>query len=191
MIHSVIIAKIVEELNAALITAAMDIADPEDPEKTIPDPAKAGFVGPGPLQGDPDPDVARISVTVHENDPDALIGGGIGSKKIWDDEPIDEEMGSGKIVTTWSRKFTVKARCLLEGTHENLDTARKIASTVRSRIEKCLREISFSGVATEDEYVSQGINTFNRRGETIQSGGPPDAYDFHIKFMFELWTTEI
>ena len=96
--------------------------------------AIAGVVMAGPLQGNPDPDVARISVTVHENDPDQMTGAA--PARMWQDEPLSVEIGSGRAITTWSRKFTVKARCLLEGTREDLDTARQIASTVRSRIEK-------------------------------------------------------
>ena len=141
----------------------------------------------GPLQGDPDPDVARISVTVHENDPDQLTG--TFPARAWQDEPLSVEIGSGKAITTWSRKFTVKARCLLESTQEDLETSRQIASTVRLRIEKCLSAIDFADVETDDEEVTYGIASYARRGETLQSGGP-GAYDFHVKFKFDLWTTE-
>lgn len=178
-IHQVIMDRIQYELNRDLI-------------ETIPlgDTARCGIVICGPLQGDPDPDVARISITIFENDPDISLGGGMGAAKIWDDEPIAMEIGSGHAITTWSRKFVVKARLLLEGTHEDLDAARQITSIVRSRIEKSLAAIDFTGVETSDEYASTGIVSYMRRGETLQSGGPPDAYDFHIKFKFDVWTTE-
>ena len=177
-IHEEILTKIVGALQVCLI----DGIDPTDA-------ARAGVVMTGPLQGDPDPDIARISITVHENDPDQLLGGA-GLSRPWQDEPISVEIGSGRAITTWSRKFVVKARCLLEGSHEDLEQARAIASTLRSRIEKCLSAIDFAGVETDDEEVTYGIVSFARRGETLQSGGPPDAYDFHIKFKFDLWTTE-
>jgi hypothetical protein len=177
-IHQVVMDKLVAELQRVMIDDLI-----ED------DPTRAGKIMLGPLQGNPDPDVARISITVHENDPDYIVGGS-GPAKIWDDEPIEQEMGAGHITTTWSRKFSVKARCLLESSREELVPARVIASVVRSRIEKCIREIDFAGVETSDEYVSMGAVSENRRGETLQSGGPPDAYDFHIKIKFEIWTTE-
>ena len=163
-------------------TALIDDIDPADN-------VRAGVVMAGPLQGNPDPDIARISVTVSENDPDQLLGGA-GFSRPWQDEPISVEIGSGHAITTWSRKFSVKARALLEGSREDLETGRQIASTLRSRIEKCLSAIDFSDVMTDDEEVTYGIVSFARRGETLQSGGPPDAYDFHIKFKFDLWTTE-
>jgi hypothetical protein len=177
-IHQVIIDKLTASLQADLIDSI-----------PLDDVARAGVVVNGPLQGNPDPDVARISITVHENDPDAENAGS-GLSNLWEDEPVELEMGSGEIMTTWSRKFSVKARCLLEGSREDLTQARQIASTVRSRIEKCLKQIDFAGVETSDEYVSMGIVSERRKGSTLQSGGPPDAYDFHIKIKFDIWTTE-
>ena len=45
-------------------------------------------------------------------------------------------------------------------------------------------------VASADEYVSRGVLSENIRAQVVQAGGPPDAYDFHIKIRFEVLTTE-
>jgi hypothetical protein len=172
-IHNLIMQKLQSELQTALITNI-----PTD------DPAIAGVVKIGPLQGDPDPDVARISVTIHENDPDKLVNA---QPSQWEDE-IDETECGGSV--TWRRRFTIKARCLLVLTQENEADARSIASTIRSRIEKTLFNINFSGVVdTDGEYVSQGVYGENLKGDMVQGGGPPDAYDYHVSVRFEVLTT--
>lgn len=156
------------------------------------DTARAGVVMQGPLQGNPDPDQARISVTVHENDPDNFYGktgtGAMGGE--WNDEVAETECGGGVI---WSRKFTVKARCLYVNTGEGLDAARVIASTVRQRIENALLSTSWGGVfdAESSEFVSRGVLGTSLRAEMIQAGGPPDAYDYHIKVRFEVQTSVV
>lgn len=173
MIHYAIMEKVRSELETELARPSTD-------------PTRIGIVMLGPLQGDPDPDVARVSITVHENDPDQL-GQTMPSatREAWDDEVSELEIGG---VITWSRKFTVRARCLLEQTREDLTHARQIASSVRSRIEKALLGIDFSGVQSDGEYVSRGVFGENIHGEVIQSGGP-EAYDFLIKVRFEVLTT--
>jgi len=176
-IHAEIIQAVVSGLNTALITQI----DPTDP-------ALAGVVTTGPLQGNPDPDVARISVTVHENDPDAVYGSPSGSGGSWNDVIEETECGGG---ITWRRRFTVKARCLLVNTAEDLSATRSIASTLRHRIESALLGMSFSAVsdAQTGEYVSRGIFGDALSGEMVQAGGPPDAYDYHIKVKFEVFTS--
>jgi len=178
MIHDAVLHKIYTCLQKSCIDDLL-----------ITDPTRAGVIMIGPLQGNPDPDVARISITIHENDPDRSMGG-VARTRIWQDEVINMEMGDGHGCATWSRKFSVKARCLLESSREEIAAARDISSTVRSRIEKTLRDIDFAGVETAAEYVSQGIMTYLLKSETLQSGGPPDAFDFHSKIKFEIWTTE-
>jgi len=157
------------------------------------DEARVGIVKQGDLQGEPDPDTARISVTLHENDPDRFISGAVtGMKDDWSDTVEWVEIGGS---TTYRRKFTVKARCLLEQTKENLNEARLIASKVRTRIEHALPMMSFDGVEVTDpyagysEFVSRGIISEDLMGEMIQSGGPPDSYDYFIKFRFDVLTT--
>jgi hypothetical protein len=178
MIHDAVLTHLQTELAHRLITLVA-----ED------DPARAGVVKIGPLQGDPDPDVARISVELYENDPDDEIkGSGVSTTgNEWKDSVEDIECG-GSI--TWNRRFTIKARCLLETTQEDLAAARRIASTVRSRIEKALLQTTFSGVHSEDEYVARGPFSQDIAGEMYQSGGPPDAYDFGLKIRFSLLTTQ-
>ena len=56
------------QARSSLQTALIDDIDPADN-------VRAGVVMAGPLQGNPIPDIARISVTVSENDPDQLLGG--------------------------------------------------------------------------------------------------------------------
>ena len=174
MIHDLIMTKVQAVLQAALIDNVVGVS------------TRAGIVMQGPLQGNPDPDVARISVTVHENDPDQLgYNLPTSTREPWDDTVEEVEIGG---VITWSRKFTVRARCLLEQSREGLSDARQITSTVRSRIEKALLGINFVDVHSDNEYVSRGVFGEKIRGEVIQSGGP-DAYDFLIKVRFEVWTT--
>lgn len=176
-IHNEVLKKLKTELQKALID---DIA--------LDDPARAGVVMIGPLQGNPDPDVARISVTLHENDPEAMLGKEVGgNRSSWDDEVEEIEVGG---CITWKRRFTVKARCLLEQSRETLDDARDITSTIRSRIEVALLKLKFAGVASPTEYVSMGVYSENITGEMVQSGGP-DAYDFHVKIRFEILTTTV
>lgn len=179
MIHDEILRTVETALNTALITTP-----------GTSDVAAAGIVKLGNLQGEPDPDNARISVTLHENDPDRFISGAVtGLKDDWSDKVEFVEIGGA---TTWTRKFTVKARCLLEQSKEELTEAREIASTVRSRLEHALAGISFDGVSyTGDyyEYVSRGIISEALQGEMLQAGGPPDSYDYFIKFRFDVLTT--
>lgn len=178
MIHATLINFLREQLEKSLVT---DIP--------VNSSTRIGVVKLGPLQGDPDPDVARISVEVYYNDPDqTLRGSGMGAApEAWDDQVEEIEVGG---CITWKRRFTVKARCLLEQSREALGDAHQIASTVRSRLEKALLFMDFSAVGTDEEYVARGITSDALRGEMIQAGGPPDSYDFHIKVRFDILTTE-
>jgi hypothetical protein len=179
MIHKVIMDKVEAVLRKRMVTdiSSADLAIP-------------GAIVQGPLQGNPDPDVARISITINENDPDKITGGDLGSNSFegFEDQVVEVECG-GSI--TWVRYFTIKARCLLEGSRENLVVARQIASTVRSRIERTLLGIDFTGITSDNEYISRGILSNEMHGEMLQSGGPPDAYDFHIRVIFSVLTTMI
>jgi len=177
MIHDVILDHLQENLEDALITSA-----------PLDDKARAGIVKIGPLQGDPDPDVAVISVTLHENDPDTVYGGKSMSAKTWLDEVYEVECG-GSI--TWRRRFTVKVRCLFTNKQYDLHTARLVASTVRSRIETKLLTTDWNEIVDEEtnEYISRGVFSDNIESEQVQSGGPPDQYDFQVKIRFELLTT--
>lgn len=175
-IHATVLEYVQAQLQAALITA-------------IPngDPTKVGAVKIGHLQGDPAPDEARISVTIHESDPDRFIKGALTSMTgEWNDEVVEVEVGG---TVTTERKFTVKGRCLFEGTREDLDTARSITSIVRDRIEQVLLRLAFSGVVSGAEFVSRGPLAEDFASEQLQAGGPPDAYDYHFKIRFSIWTT--
>jgi len=176
MIHDEILNTVKDALTVALITTPGSSDD-----------AVAGVVKLGDLQGNPDPDNARISVTLHENDPDRFISGALtGMKDDWSDEVDFVEIGGA---TTWKRKFTVIARCLLEQTKEGLDDTREIASTLRSRLEHALYDIDFSEVSYDNENVARGIVSEALKGEMLQSGGPPDSYDYFIKYRFDVLTT--
>jgi hypothetical protein len=154
------------------------------------DDAIPGAIKLGPLQGDPDPDVARISVELYENDPDQEIkGSGISAgDRIWKDEIEEIEIGG---CITWRRRFTVKVRVLLESTREDLENARRVASTVRSRVEKSILGMRFANVASQGEFVTMGPLSDSLISEMLQAGGPPDAYDFFIKVKFEVLTTQL
>jgi hypothetical protein len=178
--HDLILLHVQSALQKSLI---------DDPKVTDDkDPAIAGVIKLGPLQGDPTPDDARISVTLHENDPDAFIPGEVtGMTDGWDDEVDEIEIGGA---STTVRRFTAKARCLLVNSTEDLAHARSIASTVRDRMEVCLLHLSFAGVETTDEMVTRNVISEEFRGEMLQSGGP-DSYDYFIKVRFSVLTTRL
>lgn len=167
--------EIMEYVQGLLQDALIDNIDPSDE-------ARAGVVKLGELQGEPEPDTARISVTVHENDPDGFDFAGRGS---WADKVDQVECGGA---LTWLRRFTVKARCLLESTHESLAVARRIQSTVKERIEEALLGALFVGVASYDEYVSRGPLGEGMSVDMLQAGGPT-SYDMQVKIRFEVLTT--
>lgn len=179
MIHDLITGRLVEVLTACLI----DEVEEDDP-------TRVGVVMRGPLQGDPDPDQARIAVEIYESDPDNFHSGAVTSLTgPWNDEIEETEMGGDHGGATWNRRFTIKVRLLFVSTKEDLDTARLIASTVRSRIEKAILTANWSGVATSDEYVERGAVKDTMRSEAMQSGGPPDSYDYFVKIRFDVQTT--
>jgi hypothetical protein len=188
MIHDAVLEYLQTELTRIMITEVADLVDVNGVHTT--DPTKAGVVKLGPLQGDPDPDVARISIEIYENDPDQEIkGSGVSATSTsWQDKVEEVECGGG---ITWRRRFTIKARCLLESTQEDLIKTKRIASTVRSRLERGLLSLSFSGVTSEGEYVSRPVFSTDILGEMYQAGGPPDAFDYGIKVRFDILTTEI
>lgn len=180
MIRKLIIDRVVDTLRQHLID-----------DLPIDDPVRAGVVIKGPLQGDPDPDQARISITVHEGDPDSVYAGSFTAMKdAWVDEIVEIEAGSGEYAAIWSRRFTVKARCLLVNTGENLDGAREIAAVVEKRIIRALLKVDWSGVADDDEYVSRPVLNTGIKAEALQGGGPPDSYDYHIKVRFDVQTCQ-
>jgi hypothetical protein len=175
------INKILEHLRAGMQAGLIDNV-PEG------DPARAGYVKIGPYQGDPTPDEGRITISIHENDPDSIVKSGVtGFDDDWPDEVSLVECGGA---ATTTRRFTIKARCLFVKTNEPEDAARTIASTVRSRIETILKKMRFNGVSTDDEYVSRGVVATDLRGEQTQAGGPPDAFDYIIKVRFSVLTTQ-
>ncbi len=105
----------------------------------------------------------------------------------WGDEVAEIECGGS---VTWKRRFSVKGRLLFVNTGEGLSEARTIAAVVRQRIENTLLNLDFGDVSDEHgEYVSRGVVSYALKGEMVQAGGPPDAYDYHIKVRFELQTT--
>lgn len=181
MIHKAIMDYTKTRLERDLVSSAGN-SDPDD--DAIP-----GAIVFGPLQGNPDPDVARISIELYENDPDQEIkGSGISqTAEVWKDEVEETECG-GTII--WKRRFTMKVRVLLETSREDLENARRIASTVRSRVERSVMSMRFAGVESEGEAVVLGPLSEHLHSETLQTGGPPDAYDFFIKVRFEVLTTQ-
>lgn len=179
-IHEAILTYLETQLTNLLITVpkAADASDTAIPS----------LVSQGPLQGSPAPDKARISVTIHENDPDRFFDNpATQMTSEWSDEVVILESNE---VVTWKRKFTVKARCLLVKTKETKSEARAIASTLRSRIEDALLDIDFTGVTADNgEYVSRKALSKSIRGEMVQAGGPPNSFDYHIKVRFDVLTT--
>lgn len=154
----------------------------------VTDNAKVYQVRLGPVQDDPDVSEARLSVTLHENDPDGVYKpGSTNMSDAWVDQ-VSEIECSGSV--TFVRRFTAKARVLLDTTGEGLSEARDIASKLRTRMEQSLLNMRFSGVtdAETGEYVSKRVFNHFIYGEMIQGGGP-DAYDYHIKVRFQVETT--
>ena len=76
-------------------------------------------------------------------------------------------------------------------TRENLQDARAVASTVRHRIEEALLDDPYSNLVSDGEYVARGPSSDDFHAEMIQSGGPPDSYDFQIKLRFDVWTSTL
>jgi hypothetical protein len=151
----------------------------------VDDKSRAGLIVLGPLQGDPmDPDAARISVELHENDPDY-------EDYEWEDLVADDEDGGLEIggAITWHRRFTIRARCLLERTQENLAQTKAIASQVRSRLEDSLLKTQFGGLSSGNEYVSRGVLSQDIVSKMVQNGGP-GAYDYLIFVRFDVLTTK-
>jgi hypothetical protein len=178
MIINLILERVKSELQGALIDNI-----PAD------DVTRAGHVKIGPYQGDPSPEEGRITVSIHENDPDGIVSSGVsGMSGDWSDDVEIIECGGA---ATTARRFTVKARCLLSMTRENESEARLIAHTVRSRIETTLKKMSFATVRTEDEYVARRALSNEMSAEMMQAGGPPDAFDYIIKVHFSVLTTQI
>jgi hypothetical protein len=175
-IHDVIMEYVQAGLEAALIT------------NVVPgDLSVAGAVKLGHLQGDPSPDDARISLTIHENDPDTMVKGSVSSlTSSWDDVIEETEIG---YATTWRRRFSVIGRCLFATSGESLDLARLYASTVRQRTEETLRSLAFTSVLSGKEYVSMGAYQDDMVGEMLQAGGPPDSFDYRFKVRFSVLTT--
>ncbi len=185
MIHKAVMDYVKARLERDLVYNVNAVSSTGNSDDAVP-----GAIKLGPLQGDPDPDTARISVELYENDPDQEIkGSGISSAdRPWKDEIEEIEIGG---CITWKRRFTVKVRVLLEGTREDLENARRIASTVRSRVEKSIMQMRFAGVESDGEYVAMGPFSDDLNSEMLQAGGPPDAYDFFIKVRFEVLTTQL
>lgn len=177
MIHDAILTAVKAQLTLDLITNI----DPSD--NAIP-----AVILEGPLQTDPDPADARISITLHENDPDGVYKpSNTNMTDAWVDEVAEIECGAS---ITWYRRFTVKGRVLLANTQESLDETRQIASKIRDRIENSLLNMSFAGVvdAGTGEYVGKSVLSPGLKGEMIQAGGP-EAYDYHLKVRFQVETT--
>ncbi|MEM4204961.1 MAG: hypothetical protein QXS54_12915 [Candidatus Methanomethylicaceae archaeon] len=175
MIHHAIMTKIAEQLTQKLIT-----------EVPTSDPARVGVVVFGPLQGNPDPDEARISVTIHDGDPDNFSTGTLTSMKtLFVDEVIETEIGGSVI---WKRVFTVKCRVLLERTKEDLEQARQIVATLKQRVETALLTINMEGISYDNEKVIMSIIPDSLASEIYQAGGPPNEYDFFMKFRFAVMT---
>lgn len=168
-IHDAVLLATQVMLQKALIT---DIAEE--------DPARAGVVKIGPLQGEPEPDDARISVCIYENDPDDISG------SEWQDNVLHVECGG---VVTFERRFTIKGRMLLVNTREALAASRAIASTLKERIEIALLREQYVGVTSGNEYVARGPLADAVVSSLRQGGGPPDAFDISFKIRFDILTT--
>ena len=177
MIHDAILTAVKAQLTLDLITNI----DPSD--IAIPT-----VIQEGPIQEEPDPADARISITLHENDPDGVYKpANTNMTDAWVDTVAEIECGAA---ITWYRRFTVKGRVLLVNTGESLDIARQIASMLRDRIENSLLNMSFGGIvdAQTGEFVGKSVLSPGLKGEMIQAGGP-EAYDYHLKVRFQVETT--
>ena len=176
-----IVDAILEHLRSALQANLIDNVPAGDD-------TRAGFVKIGPYQGDPTPEEGRITVSIHENDPDGIVNSGVTAmQRDWSDDMDMIEIGGA---ATMARQFTIKARCLLSSTREGEADARRIAFAVRGRIESTLKKLSFSSVRTDDEYVARGALGNELEVEMLQAGGPPDAFDYNIKVHFSVLTTQ-
>jgi len=168
-IHDAVMIRTQAMLQAALI----DDIDEDDP-------ARAGVVRIGPLQGEPEPDTARISVCIYENDPEDMEGGE------WLDRISEVECGGA---ATFQRRFTIISRGLFVNTKENLTNARAYMSTLKERIEIAILKEQYIGIVAGNEYVARGPLAMGITSVLRQGGGPPDSYDIFLKIRFEILTT--
>ena len=80
MIAPSMVNLILEHLRTALQASLIDNVPADDP-------TRAGFVKIGPYQGTPAPDEGRITISIHENDPDRIVHAGIsGMNDDWSDD---------------------------------------------------------------------------------------------------------
>ncbi len=158
-----------QHLQTTLEKALITDIDGESPDR-------AGAVKIGQLQGDPDVDLARISVEIYPNDPQ--------KPGEWEDEIIEWEMPRTAI---WSRKFCILYRALLADSREDLDESVNIASVIKDRIEYTLNSMDYTGVSFGTERII-GCPVEHMLSEISQGGGP-EEYDWSGKILFEVLTS--
>lgn len=142
------------------------------------DASRAGVVKVGPLQGDPDVDVARISAELYYNDP--------ADEDDLHDEIIEWEMPRTAI---WARWFTVLWRCLLVDSGEGLMEAKTVATTFEQRLIHALGTVSWTGVEGQNYEQIIGCPLEYIRATKSQGGGP-NEYDWQGKIQFSVLTSE-
>lgn len=173
--------EILERVRAHLQTKLIDEVDPEDP-------ARPGYIGIGQMQGEPmDPDEARISITLHENDLDDFEEQDPRGIEWYSHDETDWDQEIGGDAWTMIRRFSVKIRSLFDSTQESRDDARRYTSSVLTKIQQQLRKVDYAGISVDGEYVS--LPYYRIESEMGQFGGP-DAYDFYSKVRFSLKTTQ-
>ena len=154
----------------------------------VDDPARPGWVGIGELQGEPlDPDEARISVTLHENDPDDFEERDPRGIEWYSHDETDfmQEIGP-----TWTmiRRFTIKVRSLFDTSQESREDARRYNSMVIDKIVHEIMNVDLANIDFNGEYVSM---PYYRIEKEIGQFGGPDAYDFYSKVRWSLKTTYV
>lgn len=139
---------------------------------------RLGVVKRGPLNGEPEPDVARLYATLFSNDPD--------EPKEWRDEVIEQEIPCSQI---WRRCYTCLWGALLEPTQESLEAASDIASYIKAKLEWSISTTKLSGLTMSDgEQVIRGCTDLGETSWMEQLGGPPDSYQFQGKIRFNILT---
>lgn len=166
MITEVILIALRDHLEERLITLV------EEGE-----PARVGVVKIGPLQGEPDVDVARISLEIYANDPEKTDER--------EDQIVEWEM---PMTAIWERHFTILWRALLAETGEGLLDAMAIASDLKHGIEEGVRTLSWASLSSGNERaIGCGPETMEHR---IQQGGGPNEYDWTGKLTFTVQTAQ-
>ena len=167
------------------------ILDLTDEFEDVPDDEIAGVIRGGRLQDNPEK--ARISLTVHVGDPDKPSN--------WYDvffarrdrvldthyfEAHASEIGGGQ---TWWRRGAVKWEFFGTRSKESRTEARRIAGTIRARIERAINT-SVRVPACSDDFDETAVLIMATESSAVEGGGPPNQFIWRGKVLWQALTSK-